>query len=68
MKGEGRKKKDEFLSFSDRPSSLVFPASVFPARLPAEWERHEATWLSWPHNPETWSRSEEHTSELQSQR
>lgn len=21
---------------------------------PAEWERHRATWLSWPHNPETW--------------
>ncbi len=23
-------------------------------RMPAEWERHRATWLSWPHNPETW--------------
>lgn len=23
-------------------------------RMPAEWERHEATWLTWPHNPETW--------------
>ena len=23
-------------------------------RMPAEWEPHEATWLSWPHNPETW--------------
>ncbi|RMG36993.1 MAG: agmatine deiminase family protein [Planctomycetota bacterium] len=22
--------------------------------MPAEWERHDATWLSWPHNPETW--------------
>lgn len=22
--------------------------------MPAEWERHEATWLSWPHNIETW--------------
>jgi agmatine deiminase len=20
----------------------------------AEWERHEATWISWPHNPKTW--------------
>jgi len=20
----------------------------------AEWEPHQATWLSWPHNPETW--------------
>lgn len=23
-------------------------------RMPAEWEPHEATWLSWPHNQETW--------------
>ena len=24
-------------------------------RLPAEWERHEATWLSWPQNSDTWA-------------
>lgn len=23
-------------------------------RMPAEWEPHSATWLSWPHNPNTW--------------
>ena len=23
-------------------------------RWPAEWEPHRATWLSWPHNTETW--------------
>ncbi|MDB5014358.1 MAG: agmatine deiminase, partial [Daejeonella sp.] len=23
-------------------------------RFPAEWERHEATWLSWPHKGESW--------------
>ena len=23
-------------------------------RWPAEWEPHEATWLSWPHAPDTW--------------
>lgn len=23
-------------------------------RMPAEWEPHESTWLSWPHNEETW--------------
>lgn len=23
-------------------------------RMPAEWDRHEATWISWPHNRETW--------------
>jgi agmatine deiminase len=22
--------------------------------MPAEWEPHSATWLAWPHNPETW--------------
>jgi agmatine deiminase len=22
--------------------------------MPAEWEKHEATWLSWPHNPADW--------------
>lgn len=23
-------------------------------RMPAEWEPHQATWLSWPHNVESW--------------
>ncbi|MCX6935270.1 MAG: agmatine deiminase family protein [Verrucomicrobia bacterium] len=23
-------------------------------RFPAEWEAHDATWLAWPHNAETW--------------
>jgi len=23
--------------------------------MPAEWEEHSATWLSWPHNRDTWS-------------
>jgi agmatine/peptidylarginine deiminase len=23
-------------------------------RFPGEFEAHEATWLSWPHNPNTW--------------
>src|SRR5579863_3796530 len=22
--------------------------------LPAEWEKHEATWLGWPHHPDDW--------------
>ncbi|MBI4372814.1 MAG: agmatine deiminase family protein [Candidatus Omnitrophica bacterium] len=33
-------------------------ANIFPNqlgyRMPAEWELHEATWLSWPHDVETW--------------
>ncbi|MBI2980880.1 MAG: agmatine deiminase family protein [Deltaproteobacteria bacterium] len=23
-------------------------------RMPAEWAPHDATWLAWPHNPDTW--------------
>jgi agmatine deiminase len=23
-------------------------------RMPAEWEPHQATWMTWPHNPDTW--------------
>jgi agmatine deiminase len=23
-------------------------------RMPAEWERHSATWIAWPHNAEDW--------------
>ena len=49
------------------PGAFVIPidsttrsASESPAgegfRWPAEWEAHEATWLSWPHNRETWPR------------
>ncbi len=29
------------------------PASLGFA-MPADWERHEATWLGWPHNPTDW--------------
>lgn len=32
---------------AETPASLGY-------RFPAEWEPHAATWLSWPHNPETW--------------
>ena len=32
--------------------------SGFPAdhglRMPAEWERHAATWITWPHAPDDW--------------
>ncbi len=23
-------------------------------RMPAEWQRHTATWIAWPHNPNDW--------------
>ena len=32
---------------SKKPSELGY-------RLPAEWEPHEATWLAWPHDRQTW--------------
>ena len=32
---------------TDTPRALGY-------RMPAEWEPHEATWLSWPHNLESW--------------
>lgn len=28
--------------------------SALGYRMPAEWEPHAATWLSWPHNRDTW--------------
>src|SRR5205807_3601585 len=35
--------------------NMPTPCAPSPASLgfsmPAEWERHEATWLAWPHNP-----------------
>ena len=27
---------------------------VTRVRMPAEWERHEATWLAWPHENTDW--------------
>ncbi len=35
------------LSQSKTPHALGF-------RMPAEWERHEATWLGWPHEVTDW--------------
>jgi len=26
----------------------------FNPRMPAEWEKHKATWIGWPHNVEDW--------------
>ncbi|HYA29108.1 MAG TPA: agmatine deiminase family protein, partial [Acidobacteriota bacterium] len=34
-------------------SNEATPASLGYS-MPAEWARHRATWLSWPHNRETW--------------
>lgn len=40
---------DSMSSSHDRPT----PAAL-GYRFPAEWEPHRATWLSWPHNHDTW--------------
>lgn len=34
------------MRYSETPRALGY-------RMPAEWERHEATWISWPKNPDT---------------
>ena len=36
---------------NETPSSLGY-------RMPAEWETHSGTWLTWPHNAETWSKQD----------
>ena len=45
--------------FGLRTSDLGLPDSTLTPRIlgyqfPAEWEPHEATWLSWPHKEESW--------------
>jgi agmatine deiminase len=34
-------------AYEPTPSALGYA-------MPAEWEKHEATWLGWPHNPTDW--------------
>lgn len=47
-----------FFGFSIGARFLGSVYDTWPGRLgyrmPAEWETHSATWLSWPHNDETW--------------
>jgi agmatine deiminase len=44
---------DSPAGFSTMGERTKTPAAL-GYRMPAEWERHESTWISWPHNPETW--------------
>jgi agmatine deiminase len=42
-----------FIPMNRSTDAFASPASLGYA-MPAEWVPHEATWLSWPHNRETW--------------
>ena len=35
------------MATKDTPRSLGY-------HMPAEWERHESTWIAWPHNQNDW--------------
>jgi agmatine deiminase len=41
------------MPFRSAPLNDATPRSL-GYRWPAEWERHAATWVSWPRNPDTW--------------
>lgn len=33
---------------------MIDPDIQNPYAMPAEWQRHQATWISWPHKRESW--------------
>lgn len=37
-----------------RSASAPRPPGPATYRFPAEWEKHEATWIGWPHNTSDW--------------
>lgn len=39
---------------TSRPAFSGATPAALGYRMPAEWEPHAGTWLSWPHNRETW--------------
>ncbi|MBA3659707.1 MAG: agmatine deiminase family protein, partial [Gemmatimonadales bacterium] len=63
--GQGGRQPDA-LALSPRPPYRCVPGhhpavsrlTASPAelgyRMPAEWERHRGTWLSWPHKEASW--------------
>ena len=42
------------MSSSLRVSISSPSPAAFGCRMPAEWERHAATWIGWPHNRTDW--------------
>ena len=39
---------------SKRKSAMAATPAELGFSMPSEWEKHEATWLGWPHNPTDW--------------
>jgi agmatine deiminase len=37
-----------------KPTEVDAVPAALGFAMPAEWEKHEATWLGWPHNPKDW--------------
>ena len=38
----------------DEPDDICGAPAKAGYAMPAEWSPHQATWISWPHNPDTW--------------
>src|SRR5215207_9378512 len=41
-------------SASNRRARSPVPSPQSRLRMPAEWERHAATWIAWPHHEPDW--------------
>ena len=48
-----RRTKPKLTASKSTSESVQWPTAL-GYRMPAEWEPHEATWLSWPHNRDSW--------------
>ncbi len=53
-------------TLKNKSSSQVTPASL-GYYMPAEWEAHEGTWLSWPKDPITWPEQIKQVEEIYAQ-
>lgn len=49
----GRGKGNQIQERNVRDAARRTPGEL-DLRMPAEWERHEATWIGWPHNTTDW--------------
>jgi agmatine deiminase len=48
-----RERENQVKERSDRDGARYIPEKL-GWRMPGEWERHEATWIGWPHNTTDW--------------